>query len=244
MSTNKKRFSRGWAIGIVLGLASSAAVVLASNIGLTFSSGQTLTAADMNTIVTSANDNDTRITNLQGNAGASPTCVTNNLSDEMVRVGPLCVDKYRASIFTSTAAGGTALADLSTVTTCNADGTDNGGACNIVAQSRSGANGGAPIDGNKITWAQAQRACSNAGKRLLTPGEWMAAYSSGLTADMATVGQEDYVDSVVTGGANTKMRGGYIGPTAGASGIEFSTSGLTYDVVAAVPAIFGFRCAR
>lgn len=232
MGTNKKRFSRGWAIGVVLGLGSTAAVVLAATTGLTFSSGQTLTAADMNTIAGAVDQ-------VQGNAG-NGTCVTNNASDVMVRVGPLCVDKYRASIYTTTASGGTALADLSTVTTCNADGTDNAGACNIVAQSVNTT----PIDGSKITWAQAQRACTNAGKRLLTPGEWMAAYSSGLTADMTTVGNQDYVDSVVTGGATTKMRGGYIGPTVGASGIEFSTSGLPYDTAPASTGIFFFRCAR
>jgi len=232
MDTNKKRFSRGWAIGVVLGLGSTAAVVLATTTGLTFSSGQTLTAADMNTIVGAVDQ-------VQGNAG-NGTCVTNNASDEMVRVGPLCVDKYQASIYTTTASGGTALTDLSTVTTCNADGTDNAGVCNIVAQSVNTT----PIDGNKITWAQAQRACTNAGKRLLTPGEWMAAFSSGLTADMATVNKEDYVDSVANGGANTKMRGGYMGPTSGASGIEFSTNALPYDVAPVLASVFGFRCAR
>ena len=234
MSSIKKRFSLGLAVGLSLGLAGGAAY--AGSIADTYTTGDTLTAAKMTNIKTAVGDNDTRITNLQGNAG-SGTCVTNNASDEMVRVGPICVDKHRASIWPSTAAGGTQVTSLAG---CNANGTG-AGCAGIVAQSRPTVT---PIDGDSITWAQAQRACSNAGKRLLTPGEWMAAYSSGLAPSMATADKEDYVDAVGNGGASAKLLGGYMGPTSGAAGVEFDTSALTYDLVAGVSNIFGFRCAR
>ncbi len=117
----------------------------------------------------------TDINNLKGNLTGG-TCITNNASDEMVRVGPICVDKYRASIFTSTAAGGTAVTDVATV------GLQRGRHEPQVARATSSrrAEHQRHIDGRKITWAQAQRACTNAGKRSLTPGEWIATYSSGL----------------------------------------------------------------
>jgi len=235
MSSNKKRFSLGLAVGLSLGLAGGAAY--AGHISDTYATNDVLTAAKMTTIANAVNDNDTRITNIQGHAGGGTTCVTNNASDEMVRVATICVDKYRASIWPSTAAGGTQVTSLAG---CNTNGTG-AGCAGIVAQSRASVT---PIDGDSISWAQAKRACTNAGKRLLTPGEWMVAYSSGLTSDIAAIDKEDYVDAAGNGGANGKFLGGYMGATSAAGGIEFDTAGLTYDIVAPVSSIFGFRCAR
>src|SRR4030067_706375 len=113
MRSNKKRFAYSWALGISLGLVGSAGVVLAGVITDTYTTGDTLTAAKMDAIKAAVNDNDTRINNLVGNSsGVGAACVGNNTSDEMVRIGPLCVDKHRASLWSSNAVGATAVAAL------------------------------------------------------------------------------------------------------------------------------------
>jgi hypothetical protein len=183
----------------------------------------------------------TDVNNLKGNLTGG-ACVTNNGSDEMVRVGPICVDKYRASIWDSAASGAT---QLTTVPGgCSLDGAGVGCA-GVVAQSRASVAGG--IDGDKITWSQAQRACINAGKRLMTAGEWMAAFQSGLVNGISTVNKQDYIDAV--GYSGVLMNGGYIGPVADLGGpgipaINANTAGLPYETVAGASGIFGFRCAR
>ncbi|MGH8477343.1 MAG: SUMF1/EgtB/PvdO family nonheme iron enzyme, partial [Methylococcales bacterium] len=63
----------------------------------------------------------------------------------MVKVGPLCVDAYEASVW-NTPAGA------------------------IYARSEAG-----ETPSGKITWFQAQQACVNAGKRLPTNAEWQMA---------------------------------------------------------------------
>jgi hypothetical protein len=168
-------------------------------------------------------------------------CTGNNASDEMVRVGPICVDKYKASLWPDKNAGG------SQVTTvpggCATDGAG-AGCAGIVAQSRASVT---PIDGSLITWAQAQRACTNAGKRLLTPGEWMAAYSSGLATGMSTVDKQEYVDLVALtfdAPSATKMQVGYVGVTSTSGGVNAESNKFEYDQVAGVANIFNFRCAR
>ncbi len=79
-----KRFSKGWFTGVILGVATSAALVYAAavNIPNTFTSGQTIIAQDMN-----------------DNFAALENCPGNDANDAMVRVGALCVDKYEASVW-------------------------------------------------------------------------------------------------------------------------------------------------
>lgn len=206
--------------------------------------GHTTNITNLGTSITTLGSTDTAIqadvTNLKGNnLGVGAACVGNNASDLMVRVGPICVDKHKVAIYNGTSASATTvtIAGLS----CAENGTTN---CTMVAQSRST---GTPADGDAITWAQAQRACINAGKRLLTPGEWMAAYTSGLTADIATTDDQDYVDvGALTYGASSagKLEVGYMGVTTAAGGVNLNSNGFKYDAYAALSGIVQFRCAR
>jgi formylglycine-generating enzyme required for sulfatase activity len=115
-------------------------------------------------------------------------------SPDSVQVGPVCVDKYEASVWEipaktlkgkSNAAlvrkvqqGTATLADLTAGgATQRGNGTDDypcldtGNDCDdIYAVSISGVKPSA-----SITWFQAQQACANAGKRLLSNAEWQMA---------------------------------------------------------------------
>jgi|SRR5215813_3219433 len=105
---------------------------------------------------------------------------------DSVEVGPTCVDKYEASVWSipatsvelidkvrqgaatldDLAAGGASLTGFSTP--CGGDGND----CTDTFFAVSIA-GVTPERGS--TWFQVQQACANAGKRLLTNAEWQAA---------------------------------------------------------------------
>jgi len=125
--------------------------------------------------------------------GASDRC-----PPDSVRVGPVCVDKYEATVWSIPAAnarllqraqrGGATLAELT-----------DGGAVQVGAIPMNGCSGGDygpdfPPDGNWsaplyalsvagvppstcATWFQANQACRLAGKRLLTNADWQAAAS-------------------------------------------------------------------
>jgi hypothetical protein len=130
-----------------------------------------------------------------GSKQLNADCAGNNASDVMVRVGSICVDKYRASLYNGTGASATP-----TVISGNCDEEAAGNNCtNVVAQSRSN---GTRATGVTVNWAQAARACANAGKRLLTPAEWVMAWQrskAGLTdiADMSPGSATlEFVDSV------------------------------------------------
>jgi hypothetical protein len=272
MSSNQKHSSLGWTLAISLGIACSAGVVHASSIGDNYLPGDTLTAAKMDNIKAAVNGNatdigtltttvgghttsistltttvsghttsigtlTTSVTNLQTGAG---TCVTNNASDEMVRVGPICVDKYPASLWDGNTAGAAAVTAIPGG--CATDGT---GCSGIYAQSRA-TSGTALKDGTTITWAHAARACANAGKRLLAPGEWMMARSFGnsvLSGDgMFTDTYSEWVDSVQM--ITDIMGVGRMGPNIGsaASGVVgYQTVDRFFELPGAT---VGFRCAR
>lgn len=239
MSTNKKRFSRGWAIGVVLGLGSTAAVVLATTTGLTFTSGQPLTAADMNTIVTAVDQ-------VQGNAG-NGTCVTNAGDDAggMVRVGSICVDKNPASLWSGTDAAATAITAMPAG--CTVEGIGCTGADVIVALSKA-TPGSALKDASTITYAQAAAACANAGKRLLSPGEWIMARANANIVGMTTDGYAEFVEGVVAGAsAAGVMQAGYMGQNLAAAGpagqVDFF-SNQNYNALLGGGSWLGFRCAR
>ncbi len=96
-------------------------------------------------------------------AGVKPNpCPGNGTTDVMVQVGPLCVDVYEASLWNSRTGG------IQTGgPTCNPNGND----CTSIF-ARSVAN---VTPTTWITWFQAQQACANSGKRLLTNAEWQMA---------------------------------------------------------------------
>lgn len=119
-----------------------------------------------------------------------PACVGNSSSDEMVRVGPLCVDKFEASVWDQP-----------------------GGKGNRYPQSSPRYPSWFPSNGNWtrplyaasvrgaypstfLTWFQAQQACALSGKRLLTNAEWQMAAAG--TPDPGSAG-----DGVVQCNTNT-----------------------------------------
>lgn len=92
-----------------------------------------------------------------------------------VRVGPLCMDKYEASVWSEppTSDGrprGSRFGLSGDDYPCSFNGDDCSGANPIYA---------APVPGRRpsayITWFQAQQACLNVGKRLPTNAEWQGA---------------------------------------------------------------------
>jgi len=102
--------------------------------------------------------------------------------DEMVAVGPWCVDKYEASAW-STPTGGTQYGAASDDYPCLDTGQDcAAGAANpIYARSVSGV-----TPSRSITWFQAAAACANANKELLPNHLWQAAGAG--TPDPGTTG--------------------------------------------------------
>lgn len=103
------------------------------------------------------------------------SCVGNDSTDIMVKVGPLCVDVYEASVWDTLAGGGTqyGAATASDDYPCSDkanDCSDATTASNIFARSEVG-----EMPSIYITWFQAQQACANSEKRLLTNAEWQMA---------------------------------------------------------------------
>jgi formylglycine-generating enzyme required for sulfatase activity len=156
-----------------------------------------------------------------GSANAATKC-----APDAVRVGPLCVDTYEASVWgiphgndaliKKTQKGKATLTDL-----LDAGSTQYG--CSDAPFSLADYPASFPLDGNAtaplyavslpgvmpsscLSWFQAQQACKNAGKRLLTNAEWQMAAAgtpdpgaagNGITAcNTATAGP------VFTGGAS------------------------------------------
>jgi hypothetical protein len=179
----------------------------------------------------------TSVTNLQTGTG---TCVTNNASDEMVRVGSICVDKYPASLWDGNTAGAAAVNPIPGGCATNGD-----GCTGIFAQSRANPDT-ALKDGTAISWARAARACANAGKRLLAPGEWMMAHSFGNTVlsgdGMFTDTYSEWVDSVqmITDIMGVGRMGLQIG-SAASGVVGYQTINQLTDLPGAT---VGFRCAR
>ena len=93
---------------------------------------------------------------------AGTACPGNDPDDVMVRVGNLCVDVYEASVW-STPTGGTQYGIETLGYPCGPNGND---CTSIYARSVAGVK-----PSTSLTWFQAQQACRNAGKRLLTNAE-------------------------------------------------------------------------
>jgi hypothetical protein len=108
--------------------------------------------------------------------------------DIMVAVGDLCVDKYETSVW-STATGGTQYGINGAANyPCGNGATGTGQTCaaagtKIYARSVAGVK-----PSTSITWFQANIACANAGKHLLTNAEWQAAAAG--TADPGGLAQD------------------------------------------------------
>lgn len=120
-----------------------------------------------------------------------PTVVTARCPPDAVLVGPLCVDMYEASVWEIDPADGLLIkqvqrgriSDATELTDAGAkprgaDSADYGDQCprsgqgctTLYAVSIPGV-----LPAQDASWFQAQEACTNAGKRLLTNAEWQAA---------------------------------------------------------------------
>ena len=145
------------------------------------------------------------------------SCAGNSANDIMVKVGPLCVDKYEASIWSNPDGTGTqygyTVAPFS-LTDYPGGFPDNGNWTTAVyAVSKAGV-----MPATDITWFQAQQACALSGKRLLTNAEWQMAAAG--TPDPGAAG-----DGTTTCNTNTS------GPVpTGSTGLCVSKWGV-YDMV-------------
>jgi hypothetical protein len=154
----------------------------------------------------------------QGPAGAAPACQGNGNGDTMVSAGPICIDRYEVSVWSSPT-GGTQYGTTSDNYPCDDDGQDCG---NIYARSVPGVK-----PSTNITWFQAQRALANVGKRLPTNAEWQQAV--GGTPDTTAC-------NISTGVmANTGATGGCISAF-GANDMVGNTTEWVADWVPAVSA--------
>jgi len=113
----------------------------------------------------------------------------NTSTNQMVKAGYFCIDKYEAYLVSGSL------------------GNVNGNDTTAVAGSKPGVD---PLA--SITWFQAQQACSNAGKRLCTNGEWQNAVAG--TPDPGAIGSSTSCN--VASNAGT-------GPYADASGTPANT---------------------
>ncbi|MFN8545085.1 MAG: SUMF1/EgtB/PvdO family nonheme iron enzyme [Candidatus Binatia bacterium] len=99
---------------------------------------------------------------------AGSACSGADPQEVMVKVGNVCVDVYEASVW-STPTGGTQYGVAAADYPCGGDGNDCTG---IFARSVPDV-----LPARYVTWFQAQQACRNSGKRLLTNAEWQMAAS-------------------------------------------------------------------
>jgi formylglycine-generating enzyme required for sulfatase activity len=120
--------------------------------------------------------------------GCSPSVAGTGV---MVKVGPVCIDRYEVSVWSSPT-GGTRYGASSDNYPCN----DNGQNCdNIYARSVAGV-----TPSRFITYFQAQRALANSGKRLPTNAEWQMAVAGTPNSTGCNV---DPGGAVANTGANT-----------------------------------------
>jgi len=169
-----------------------------------FQDGAVLTSQDLNDNFNSLND---AVTNIE----SAVACKGNSPDDIMVKVGPICVDKYEASVwqnadgtgllYGASAAPESGLLRPADDYPCNDNGNDcsKNGANAIYAFSKANV-----IPSRYATWFQAQQACLNSGKRLLTNAEWQMVAAG--TPDPTTITQPEFNDAIVLADLRNKAR--------------------------------------
>ena len=127
-------------------------------------------------------------------AGLHSGACESSVNDVMVRVGPLCMDRYEASVWSSPT-GGTQYGVDSDDYPCN----DQGHNCRgeIYARSVPGVR-----PSSFITWFQAQQALANSGKRLPTSAEWQMAAAGTPSSALCAI-DEGGADFTRPGGSFT-----------------------------------------
>ncbi|MBI3610177.1 MAG: SUMF1/EgtB/PvdO family nonheme iron enzyme [Nitrospirae bacterium] len=204
----KKRFSMTETIGfLVLSVLSvTTAGYAATTVPNTFTTGTTAKAAEVNanfsalaTAIDSIPAPDTA-NQVRDKFFTGTSCIGTSANDVMVKVGPLCVDKYEASVWSVFDGTGTAYGVFTGQTAYPGTFPANGNWTTAVyAVSEPGV-----LPSTSVTWFQAQQACALSGKRLLTNAEWQMAAAG--TPDPGT--DNGTTDCVVSsaGPANTGAR--------------------------------------
>lgn len=130
-------------------------------------SGRVTTAeSNMTALTTRTTTAEANIVALQNRLN---NCTGNSANDIMVRVGPICVDKYQGSVWSNPDGTGTQYG--AGVDNYPSTFPDNGNYTTpLYAASKAGVRPSA-----NLTWFQAMAACALAGKRLLTNQEWQMA---------------------------------------------------------------------
>lgn len=129
-------------------------------------------------------------------------CVGNSPGDMMVKVGPLCVDKYEASVWTSPDGTGTRYGTATDDYPATFPDTGNW-TTPLYAASVAGV-----VPSRFVTWFQAQQACALSGKRLLTNAEWQMAASR--TQDSGTSASNASCNIFGNGPVNTGSKPGCV----------------------------------
>ena len=128
-------------------------------------------------------------------------CEGNGPNDIMVRVGPLCVDKYEASVWSGPAGTGTRYPQ-GNPRYPNSFPPNGNWTQPLFAASIKGVQ-----PSTFLTWFQAQQACALSGKRLLTNAEWQMAAAGtpdpGLNGNSVTECNTNTPSAVPTGSATS-----------------------------------------
>lgn len=128
------------------------------------------------------------------------SCSGNSANDVMVKVGPLCVDKYEASVWSNADGTGTQYG-WSESDNYPVSFPDTGNwTAPLYAVSKAGV-----LPSGSLTWFQAQQACALSGKRLLTNAEWQMAAAG--TPDDTNCNVS--TDTVANTGANASCVSNY-----------------------------------
>jgi len=176
----KKRFSMMEVAGLlsILLLGIGLYAWAATTVPYSFTAGSTAIAtqvnANFNTLATAIDSVDSSVTpdQIRDKFYSGTSCAGNGANDIMVKVGPLCVDVFEASVWSNPDGTGiqygTASDNYPTGVTAFPDSGNWTG--KVYALSMPG-----KFPATYITWFQAQQACALSDKRLLTNAEWQMA---------------------------------------------------------------------
>lgn len=159
---SKRRFTMRQVVGL-LTMVFLGVTVIAYAVSFTdFQQNTTISSSEMNTKLNALKDAINK---------KDTSCQGNSASDVMVKVGPLCVDKYEASVWSGADGSGTAYGVFAGQTAYPGSFPANGNwTAPLYAVSKAGV-----LPSTSLTWFQAQQACALSGKRLLTNAEWQMA---------------------------------------------------------------------
>jgi hypothetical protein len=150
-----------------------------------------------------------------GAGGSGGTSGSASCPEGMALVGPICVDKYEASIWTNKDGTGTqygnSSGDFPETFPQNGNWTQP-----LYAVSKSGVK-----PSRFVTWFQAQQSCALSGKRLLTNAEWQ----------MAAAGTPDPGDDGINGTSTCNTNSSILGPDPTGSRADCKSSWGVYDMV-------------